>query len=274
MRSLGDKIEGKRMAERAGVPVAPWSSGPVDNVDEARRHAEQLGYPLMIKAAAGGGGRGMRLVEHGDQLPEAFERAWAEAEQAFGDSRVLMERVVGAARHVEVQLIADGWETVWALGVRDCSYQRRHQKVVEESASPALSSEQESELVASAARLAKLAGYRGAATVEFLYEPAENLFSFMEVNTRLQVEHPVTEMVTGVDLVKLQLHVAAGGRLTGDPPPAVGHAIEARLNAEDPGLGFTPTPGRIALLRPPGVPACESTAASRRATRCRRNSTR
>jgi acetyl/propionyl-CoA carboxylase alpha subunit/acetyl-CoA carboxylase carboxyltransferase component len=254
MRALGDKIEGKRLAERAGLPVAPWSGGQVNSVDEALRYGEELGFPLMVKAAAGGGGRGMRLVESGDQLPEAFERARAEAEQAFGDSRVLMERVVGSARHVEVQLIADGEGTVWALGVRDCSYQRRHQKVIEESASPALSTEQERELAASAARLAKLAGYRGAATVEFLYEPAENLFSFMEVNTRLQVEHPVTEMATGADLVKLQLHVAAGGRLTGDPPRAVGHAIEARLNAEDPGLGFTPTPGRIALLRLPGGP--------------------
>jgi biotin carboxyl carrier protein len=164
-----------------------------------------------------------------------------------------MERLVGAARHVEVQLLADGHGAVWALGVRDCSYQRRHQKVVEESASPALSADLEREL-ASAVRLAELAGYRGAGTVEFLYEPAEGLFSFMEVNTRLQVEHPVTEMVTGAELVKLQLHVAAGGRLEGDPPPPTGHAIEVRLNAEDPGLGFAPTPGRIALLRLPGGP--------------------
>ena len=143
---------------------------------------------------------------------------------------------------------------MWALGVRDCSYQRRHQKVVEESASPALTAEQERELADSATRLAELAGYRGAATVEFLYEPSERRFSFMEVNTRLQVEHPVTEMVTGVDLVKLQLHVAAGGRLEGEPPAPSGHAIEARLNAEDPGLGFAPTPGRITLLRLPAGP--------------------
>jgi acetyl/propionyl-CoA carboxylase alpha subunit/acetyl-CoA carboxylase carboxyltransferase component len=254
MRALGDKIEGKRLAERAGVPVAAWSGGSVDTVDDAVRHAEALGFPLMIKAAAGGGGRGMRRVDRADELRVAFERARAEAAQSFGDSRVLMERLVGAARHVEVQLMADGQGTVWALGVRDCSYQRRHQKVVEESASPALSAEQERELAASAVRLAKLAGYRGAGTVEFLYEPAQRLFSFMEVNTRLQVEHPVTEMVTGADLVKLQLHVAAGGRLEGDPPPPNGHAIEARLNAEDPGLGFAPTPGRIALLRLPGGP--------------------
>jgi acetyl/propionyl-CoA carboxylase alpha subunit/acetyl-CoA carboxylase carboxyltransferase component len=254
MRRLGDKVEGKRLAERAGVPVAAWSGGAVDTVDEAVRHGAALGFPLMIKAAAGGGGRGMRRVESPEQLPSAFERARSEAGQSFGDARVLMERVVGCARHVEVQLIADGHGTVWALGVRDCTFQRRHQKVIEESASPSLSVRQERDLAASAARLAKLAGYRGAATVEFLYEPANAAFSFMEVNTRLQVEHPVTEMVTGVDLVKLQLHVAAGGLLTGDPPPPSGHAIEARLNAEDPGLGFTPTPGRISLLRLPGGP--------------------
>jgi acetyl/propionyl-CoA carboxylase alpha subunit/acetyl-CoA carboxylase carboxyltransferase component len=254
MRALGDKIDGKRLAERAGVPVAAWSGGSVDTMDEAVRQSEALGFPLMIKAAAGGGGRGMRRVERAEELPTAFERARAEAKQSFGDSRVLMEKLVGAARHVEVQLMADGQGAVWALGVRDCSYQRRHQKVIEESASPALSAEQERELADSAVRLAKLVAYRGAATVEFLYEPAEHRFYFMEVNTRLQVEHPVTEMVTGVDLVKLQLHVAAGGRLSGEPPPPSGHAIEARLNAEDPGLGFTPTPGRIALLRLPGGP--------------------
>jgi acetyl/propionyl-CoA carboxylase alpha subunit/acetyl-CoA carboxylase carboxyltransferase component len=254
MRALGDKIEGKRLAEKAGVPVAPWSGGPVESVEEARRHGEALGFPLMIKAAAGGGGRGMRRVDAQNELESAFERARAEAEQSFGDASVLMERVVGDARHVEVQLMADGHGGVWALGVRDCSYQRRHQKVVEESASPVLSAEQERELSDSAVRLAREAGYRGAGTVEFLYEPESKSFSFMEVNTRLQVEHPVTEMVTGADLVRLQLHVAAGGRLEGDPPPPRGHAIEVRLNAEDPGRGFSPAPGRISLLRLPAGP--------------------
>jgi acetyl/propionyl-CoA carboxylase alpha subunit len=254
MRALGDKIESKRLAEQAGVPVAPWSGGPVESVEDAQRHAETLGYPLMIKAAAGGGGRGMRRVDEAGELANAFERARAEAAQAFGDPSVLMERLVGAARHVEVQLLADGQGTVWALGVRDCSYQRRHQKVVEESASPALSPEQERELADAAVRLAASAGYRNAGTAEFLYEPASRQFSFMEVNARLQVEHPVTEMVTGVDLVRLQLHIAAGGRLEGEPPPPRGHAIEVRLTAEDPSRGFSPSPGRISLLRLPTGP--------------------
>ena len=254
MRALGDKVEGKRLAERAGVPVAPWSGGAVESAEDAVRQARELGFPLMIKAAAGGGGRGMRRVDREEQVEESFERARAEAAQAFGDPSVLMERLVGAARHVEVQLMADGEGGVWALGVRDCSYQRRHQKVVEESASPALDAGQERELSEAAIRLAREAGYRGAGTVEFLYEPESGRFSFMEVNTRLQVEHPVTEAVTGADLVRLQLHIAAGGRLEGDPPPPRGHAIEVRLNAEDPGRGFAPAPGRITLLRLPAGP--------------------
>ncbi len=254
MRKLGDKIEAKKLAEQAGVPVAPWSGGPVETAAAALEHGAAIGYPLMIKAAAGGGGRGMRRVDGPDELAGAIERARAEAAQAFGDPSVLIERIVEAARHVEVQLMADGHGCVWALGVRDCSYQRRHQKVVEESASPALTPAQEAELSAAAVRLAESVGYRGAGTVEFLYEPAAQRFAFMEVNTRLQVEHPVTEAVTGADLVKLQLHVAAGGRLEGEPPPPRGHAIEVRLNAEDPGMGFAPAPGRIALLRLPAGP--------------------
>src|SRR5919109_86484 len=254
MRALGDKVEAKRLAEQAGVPVSPWSGGSVETVEDAVRHGGEMGYPLMIKAAAGGGGRGMRRVERPDDLPSAFERAREEAAQSFGDPTVLMERIVEHARHVEVQLMADGDGGVWALGVRDCSYQRRHQKVLEESASPALTPEEGGEAAEAGVPLAGLAGYRGAGTVEFLYEPHQRRFSFMEVNTRLQVEHPVTEVVTGADLVKLQLHVAAGGRLEGDPPPARGHAIEARLNAEDPGRGFAPSPGRISLLRLPAGP--------------------
>ncbi len=254
MRLLGDKIGAKRLAEEAGVPVAPWSRGAVESVEEAVEHAERIGFPLMIKAAAGGGGRGIRRVDDLGALPSAFASARAEALQAFGDGTLLMEKVIAPARHIEVQIIADGQGQAWAVGVRDCSFQRRNQKVIEESSSPALTLEQEQDLMAAARRLALRAAYRNAGTVEFLYEPAERKFSFMEVNTRLQVEHPVTEAVTGLDLVKLQLHVAAGGRLEGEPPAPLGHAIEARLNAEDPALGFAPAPGRLALLRLPMGP--------------------
>ena len=254
MRLVGDKIGAKRLAEEAGVPVAPWSGGPVETAEEALGHAERIGYPLMIKATAGGGGRGIRRVDDKAALAAAFTSARTEALQAFGDGTLLLEKVISPARHVEVQVIADGQGTAWAVGVRDCSYQRRNQKVIEESASTALTAEQHRELMAAAQRLALRAGYRNAGTVEFLYKPAEQLFSFMEVNARLQVEHPVTEAVTGLDLVKMQLHVAAGGRLEGEPPGTVGHAIEARLNAEDPALGFAPSPGRLALLRLPTGP--------------------
>jgi acetyl/propionyl-CoA carboxylase alpha subunit/acetyl-CoA carboxylase carboxyltransferase component len=254
MRLLGDKVEAKRLAEQVGLPVAPWSGGVVETVDEAGEHAERIGYPLLIKAAAGGGGRGIRRVDRPEELAPALESARSEARDAFGDDSVLLEKLIEPARHVEVQLIADGQGGAWAVGVRDCSLQRRHQKVMEESRSPVLSADRERELGEAAVRLALEAGYRGAATVEFLYQVDQDLLSFMEVNTRLQVEHPVTEATTGVDLLKLQLAVAAGGRLEGDPPPPVGHAIEARINAEDPALGFIPAPGRIALLRFPGGP--------------------
>jgi acetyl/propionyl-CoA carboxylase alpha subunit/acetyl-CoA carboxylase carboxyltransferase component len=254
MRSLGDKIGSKRLAEAAGVPVAPWSGGAVDTLDDARRHAERLGFPLMVKATAGGGGRGIRRVRGPDELAEAFESARSEALAGFGDATVFMERLLEGARHVEVQIVGDGQGTTWALGVRDCTVQRRNQKVIEESPSPALSPAQHAELCDAAARLGARAGYRNAGTVEFLYDPRTQRFSFMEVNARLQVEHPVTELTTGVDLVKLQIHVARGGRLEGAPPAPRGHAIEVRVCAEDPERGFAPAPGRIELLRLPGGP--------------------
>ena len=254
MRLLGDKVAAKRLAEEAGLPVAPWSGGSVEGLADALEHAERIGYPLLIKAAAGGGGRGIRRVDSAEQLEPALRSARAEARDAFGDEAVLLETLIAPARHVEVQVIADGEGTAWAVGVRDCTLQRRNQKVVEESSSPALSAEQKQAVSEAAVRLAERAGYRGAATVEFLYQADRGLLSFMEVNTRLQVEHPVTEAATGLDLVKLQLHVAAGGRLEGTPPAPVGHAIEARINAEDPALGFAPAPGRIAVLRLPGGP--------------------
>ncbi|MTD56232.1 ATP-binding protein [Amycolatopsis pithecellobii] len=254
MRKLGDKIGAKLLAEEVGVPVAPWSRGPVEDLGAALRAAEWIGYPLMLKATAGGGGRGIRVITGPDELTEAYERTSLEAERAFGSGVVFLERLVTGARHVEVQVIADGQGTAWALGVRDCSVQRRNQKIIEESASPVLGPEQVAELKASAERLAVAVGYRGAATVEFLYHPADKLFAFLEVNTRLQVEHPITEATTGMDLVKAQLQVASGGRLTGTRPTETGHAIEARLNAEDPDRDFAPAPGRIALLDLPAGP--------------------
>ncbi|MGH3212378.1 MAG: biotin carboxylase N-terminal domain-containing protein, partial [Trebonia sp.] len=254
MRKLGDKIGAKLIAEEVGVPVAPWSRGAVATLDDALAAAEAIGYPLMLKATAGGGGRGIRMVASADDLIEAFERTSAEALRAFGSGTVFLERLVTGARHVEVQVIADGQGTAWALGVRDCSVQRRNQKVIEESASPVLSPVQAAELRASAERLAVAVGYRGAATVEFLYHPGDKLFAFLEVNTRLQVEHPITEVTTGFDLVKAQLRVASGGRLDGGPPVERGHAIEARLNAEDPDRDFAPSPGRIARLELPTGP--------------------
>jgi acetyl/propionyl-CoA carboxylase alpha subunit/acetyl-CoA carboxylase carboxyltransferase component len=254
IRLLGDKVASKRLAERTGVPVVPWSGGPVTDAADAAAHAERLGYPVVLKASAGGGGRGIRVVREPGQLAAALDSARAEAALAFGDPAVFLEAFVPAARHVEVQVIADGQGTVWAAGVRDCSIQRRNQKVIEESASTALDAASEQAIKDAAVRLVSAAGYRNAGTVEFLVDRPSRTFLFMEVNTRLQVEHPVTEETTGIDLVKLQLHVACGGRLDPAPPPVRGHAVEARLCAEDPESGFSPAPGRIALLRLPAGP--------------------
>ncbi len=254
MRKLGDKIGSKLIAEEVGVPVAPWSGGGVDTLEEAKAAAARVGYPLMLKATAGGGGRGIRKVTSDADLEDAYQRTRDEAERAFGSGVVFLEKLVTGARHVEVQVIADGQGTAWAIGVRDCSVQRRNQKVIEESASPLLDRAQAEELKASAERLAVAVGYAGAGTVEFLYHPGERFFAFLEVNTRLQVEHPITEVVTRTDLVRLQLHVAAGGRLEGERPREIGHAVEARLNAEDPDRDFAPAPGRIVHLELPAGP--------------------
>jgi acetyl/propionyl-CoA carboxylase alpha subunit/acetyl-CoA carboxylase carboxyltransferase component len=256
MRLVGDKIASKRLAEQVQVPVVPWSGGPVETVAEALVHAERLGYPLLIKATAGGGGHGIRRVTSANQLPRAFESARSEAFKAFGDPTVFIEQLVPSARHVEVQVIADHHGTTWAVGVRDCSIQRRHQKVLEEAPSPALSPEQDQWLRLAAVRLSQKAGYHNAGTVEFLYRPEIQSFFFMEMNTRLQVEHPVTECTTGIDLVKLQIHVARGGHLEGEAPRTTGHAIEVRMNAEDPDNDFAPAPGaieRFRILSGPGV---------------------
>ena len=254
MRRLGDKIGSKLIAEEVGVPVAPWSRGAVETLDAALAAAEEVGYPLMLKATAGGGGRGIRMVASPADLEDAYQRTSDEALRAFGNGTVFLERLVTGARHVEVQLIADSHGTAWAIGVRDCSIQRRNQKVIEESSSPLLSSEQTEEVKASAERLALAVGYVGAGTVEFLYHPGEKTFAFLEVNTRLQVEHSITEVTTDLDLVKAQIHVAQGGRLEGEKPAEVGHAVEARLNAEDPDRDFAPSPGRIVHLDLPSGP--------------------
>src|SRR5215217_4928341 len=254
MRLLGAKIEAKVLAEQTGVPVAPWSGGPVAGIDDGRRHAATIGYPLIVKSRSGGGGRGIRIVRSEAELEEALERTTAEAARTFGDPVIFMERLVEGGRHVEVQVIADQHGTVWAPGVRDCSVQRRNQKVIEESSSPALTREQDASLRESAKALVKAAGYVNAGTVEFLYQPTEKLFTFLEVNTRLQVEHPVTEATTGLDIVKLQIHVASGGRLEGEPPSEFGHAIEARLNAEDAEQEFAPAPGTVEFMRLPTGP--------------------
>ncbi|WP_436698812.1 carboxyl transferase domain-containing protein [Nocardioides sp. BYT-33-1] len=254
MRRLGDKIGSKLIAEEVGVPVAPWSGGSVDSLEEALAAAEKVGYPLMLKATAGGGGRGIRKITSDADLTDAYQRTRDEAERAFGSGVVFLEKLVTDARHVEVQVIADGQGTAWAIGVRDCSVQRRNQKVIEESASPLLGPDQTADLKSAAERLANAVGYAGAGTVEFLYHPGERTFAFLEVNTRLQVEHPITEEVTGTDLVALQIQVARGLPLSGERPAERGHAVEARLNAEDPDRDFAPAPGRISRLEFPAGP--------------------
>ncbi len=254
MRQLSDKIASKRLAERLDVPVVPWSGGLVLDLAQAAAVAERLGYPLMVKACAGGGGRGIRSVATASELERALASARAEAQKAFGDGSLFLERRLEGVRHVEVQVIADRHGTTWAAGVRDCTLQRRHQKVLEEAPAAVLTALQDAELRRAAVRICEAVGYESAGTVEFLFDPRQGAAYFLEVNARLQVEHPITEVTTGIDLVKLQLHIARGGRLVGEPPPATGHAIEVRLNAEDPENGFAPAPGTFARFRLPTGP--------------------
>ncbi|HZW43393.1 MAG TPA: biotin carboxylase N-terminal domain-containing protein [Dermatophilaceae bacterium] len=255
MRQLCDRIEARLLAEKTGVPVAPWSGGPVSSPAEAVRHGDTIGYPLVIKARSGRGGRGIWAVRSVEELEVTFERAQTEAETTFGDPVVFMESLVDGGRNVEVQIMADAHGTVWAPGVRDCSIQRRNNwKLVEESRSPALGAEQEAHLRTAAVALMRAAGYRGAGTVEFTYQPSEATFVFVGVDARLQSDHPVTEAATGLDLVKLQLLMSDGHRLGGEAPPHVGHAIEARLNVEDADQDFAPAPGTVVLLNLPSGP--------------------
>ena len=250
MELVGDKARAKAEMRAAGVPLAPGTDGTA-SVDAARAAAEELGFPVLLKAAAGGGGSGMRRVEDAADLADLYDRASSEAQAAFGDGTLYVEKVISPARHVEIQVICDEQGGVLTCGERECSIQRRHQKLIEESPSPALDAELREEMEDAAERACRHLGYRNAGTFEFLVGP-DGSFSFIEVNTRLQVEHPVTEAVTGLDLVRLQVRVAAGEPLplTGRAPRR-GHAIETRINAEDPANGFTPAPGLIERFRPP-----------------------
>jgi acetyl/propionyl-CoA carboxylase alpha subunit/acetyl-CoA carboxylase carboxyltransferase component len=254
MRALGDKIASKRLAEGLGIPVVPWAGAPATNEADAARQAADLGFPVMVKATAGIGGRGIRDAETAGTLPTALKAARAEGWKWFGQATVFLERRLDGVRHVDVQVVSDAWGGVWALPAREASIQRRHQKLVEESPVLGLPPAREAAMRQAAARLVRVAGYVGASAVEFLYDPASEDFWFLEANTRLEVEHGVSEITTGLDLVKLQVHVARGGRLPGEPPPASGHAIEVRLCAEDAEAGFAPAPGSVARLRLPGGP--------------------
>jgi acetyl-CoA carboxylase biotin carboxylase subunit len=250
MERLGDKATAKAELRAAGVPLVPGTAGAAP-LYEIRRVADEIGFPVMLKATAGGGGKGMRLVDFPDGLADAFAAASAEADAAFGDGSLYLEKVVAPARHVEIQVLCDGHGSVLTLGERECSIQRRHQKLVEESPSAALAPETREAMEASVERACRAIGYEGAGTFEFLLG-AEGEPYFIEVNCRLQVEHPVTELLTGVDIVREQVRIAAGERLAASGRASrQGHAIEVRINAEDPSRGFAPAPGLVTRFRPP-----------------------
>ncbi len=248
---MGDKIEAKKTAERLGIPVVPGSDGAVLNDNDGRRIAREIGYPVLVKAAAGGGGRGMKVARSADEIDDALATARAEALAAFGNDALYIEKYLGEPRHIEVQVLGDGKGGAIHLGERDCSLQRRHQKIWEEAPSPALNAQQRARIGDVVVKAMQGLGYAGAGTVEFLYENGE--FYFIEMNTRLQVEHPVTEMVTGIDLVNEQIRIASGSPLTfaQEDITLEGCAIECRINAENPRT-FMPSPGKISYYHPPG----------------------
>ena len=254
IRAMGDKITSRRTAEAAKVPMVPGTTSPLETLAEVAAAAEQYGYPVAIKAAHGGGGKGLRVAREPDDLDEAFEGARREADAYFNSPEVYVEKYLAQPRHVEAQVMFDTHGNGVFLGERDCSVQRRHQKLVEETPSPGLSARQRKALGEAAVAAARWCGYVNAGTVEFLYEPAEDSFYFLEMNTRLQVEHTVTEMVTGLDLVAWQIRIASGEKLDFGKMEARGHAIEFRINAEDPLRGFMPTPGQIVDYREPSGP--------------------
>ena len=253
--TMGDKLAAIRTAEAAGVARVPGSDR-IASLEEARVAAQRVGYPVLLKASAGGGGRGMRIVEEEAELPAAMESAAREAAAAFGDPSLYLEKFIRRARHIEIQILGDASGNVIHLGERDCSTQRRHQKLIEESPAPRLDAKRRQELAEGALRLAREVGYRGAGTIEFVYDEEAGAAYFLEMNTRIQVEHPVTEMVTGQDLVEAQIRIAAGEPLgiSQEDVELKGHAIECRINAEDDARGFLPRPGRIALWKAPTGP--------------------
>ena len=251
IRTMGDKVEAKRTAGALGLPLVPGSEGAVESAEEALKLAEEIGYPVLVKAASGGGGRGMKVVNNADELPALMSAARSEAKSAFGDDTVYIEKYLGNPRHIEFQVFGDGNGAAIHLGERDCSLQRRHQKVLEEAPSPVLSQAERERIGSVCAKAMADMGYRGAGTIEFLWENGE--FYFIEMNTRLQVEHPVTEMITGLDLVREQIRVAEGKPLSvaQEDIRFTGHAIECRINAEDPRT-FAPSPGTVTSYHVPG----------------------
>jgi acetyl-CoA carboxylase biotin carboxylase subunit len=253
--TMGDKASARAMAQEAGVPVTPGSKGTVETSRDALEVAASLGYPVILKAVAGGGGRGMRVVEKAQDLAAHFDDASREAKAAFGDGAMYVERYLTGIRHVEIQILSDG-HNVLHLGERDCSSQRRNQKLVEESPSPGLPAATRAAMGEAAVRLCKHVGYKSAGTIECIFDPRSGDFFFMEMNTRVQVEHPVTECVTGIDIVKEQIRIASGEPLSirQEDVQLSGHAIECRINAEDPDHGFMPCPGTLSLVAFPGGP--------------------
>jgi acetyl-CoA carboxylase biotin carboxylase subunit len=251
IRTMGDKVEAKRSAGALGLPLVPGSDGAIEDATEAKAIARDIGYPVIIKAASGGGGRGMKVVNSEEELETQMQQAGSEAKAAFGDATVYLEKYLGNPRHIEFQIFGDGEGKAVHLGERDCSLQRRHQKVLEEAPSPILSTAERDRMGNICAKAMADMGYRGAGTIEFLWENGE--FYFIEMNTRLQVEHPVTEMITGLDLVREQIRVAEGKPLsfTQDDVTFTGHAVECRINAEDP-VTFMPSPGTVTWYHPPG----------------------
>ncbi len=251
IRTMGDKVEAKRTAGKLGLPLVPGSDGAVTEIADGKRIASEIGYPVIVKAASGGGGRGMKVVTNADDLESLMSQARTEAKAAFGDDTVYIEKYLGNPRHIEFQIFGDGDGNAVHLGERDCSLQRRHQKVLEEAPSPIISASERARMGGIVSKAMADMGYRGAGTIEFLWEDGE--FYFIEMNTRLQVEHPVTEMITGIDLVREQIRVAEGKPLsvTQDEIEFVGHAIECRINAEDPKT-FAPSPGQVTYFHAPG----------------------